>query len=152
VLWKTLPTQDSTEVIVFDPRGHVLTAGRSEATAQVWSLREGSLVATLEGHNTRIEGAAFVLDDLIATAGDETLRIWDAKGRPLSISRAHSIAVSKLALRPDGGEIATGAYDRTITLEPISLRRRELAALQQLTRCLPLKIRAGRLMPYVPGC
>jgi WD40 repeat protein len=148
----TLPAQDSPVVIAFDDRGHVLTAGRFEASAQVWNLGDGSLVATLEGHNSRIEGAAFVMKDLIATAGDETLRIWDHEGRQLSVSRSHAIAISGFALRPDGGAIATGAYDRTITLDPIGLRHRDLVDLRRLTRCLPMALDGGRLVPKKPSC
>ncbi|HEY5937604.1 MAG TPA: protein kinase [Kofleriaceae bacterium] len=152
-LLRSLATQDSTIVIAFDDRGHVLTAGRHEATAQVWKLADGSLVATLEGHGNRIEGAAFVMGELIATTGDETIRIWDlAKGRQLSVWRTHVIAVSGFALRPDRQEIATGAFDRTITLQPVGFRRLDLDALHRLVSCLPFAIEAGRLMPRPPSC
>jgi WD40 repeat protein len=125
----------------------------SEATSQIWNLSNGSPVTTLSGHTQRrIEGAMFFQDDLVATVGDETVRFWDASsGSTLTVSRTHAIAIASAAFRPDSHEIATAAYDRTIVLQSVQPRRLELEQLQKITRCLPFKLEAGRLVA-APGC
>lgn len=150
---RSFATHDSTRAIAFDRAGHVLTAGSDEGIAQIWKLADGSLVSTLESHGTAISGASFVMDDLVVTAGDETLRVWDlAKARQLSVSREHAIALQGYALRADQSQVVTGAFDRTITVSPIGRRSHDIAALRELARCLPYELREGRLVAIASRC
>jgi WD40 repeat protein/serine/threonine protein kinase len=153
-LLHTLATPESTKRIAFDGRGHVLTAGSLEAIAQIWKLADGAHVATLEGHTQKeIVGAVFFQDDLVATAGDETVRIWEAStGRPLAISRTHGIAIASATFRTDVRQVITGAYDRQIVVQSFPERHLDLAQLRKITGCLMLKLEAGRLVAAAPKC
>ena len=136
-LLHSLATPENTVRVVFDARGHVLTIGGSEPIAQLWNLADGAHVTTLAGHTRPwIVGAVFLDDDLVATVGDETVRIWEAhSGRPLAILRTHGIAISTSASALP--EIATTAYDRTVVVQSLRPRHVELEALRDKIRCLP---------------
>ena len=75
-------------------------------------------VGKLEGHEGDVLGAWFdPAGERIATiSDDQTVRIWDAGGRPLQVLRGHTEAVLDLDWSPDGITLATIALDGTARL------------------------------------
>jgi len=88
--------------IAFDPGGSRLASGGFRGKVHVWSVHDGRLVTTLDGHRNSIRGLAW-RDDATLISADQSgvINVW-----ALSSSRViHSTklkAVQAIALAPDG--------------------------------------------------
>ncbi len=88
--------------IAFDPGGGRLASGGFRGKLHVWSVRDGRLITTLDGHRNSIRGLAW-RDDTTLISADQSglINVWT-----LSASRViHSTklkAVQAIALAPDG--------------------------------------------------
>jgi WD40 repeat protein len=74
---------------------------------------------TLLGHSGAVIHACFSAGGsrCLSTAGDGTIRVWDAAtGRLRSILRGHKVQVNHAAFSPDGRRIASGSWDSTVRI------------------------------------
>lgn len=70
------PGATSSDVAV-SPDGRWVAVGLIDGTVAVWSADDGTIVATLRGHDARIGGLDFDGSDWLATAGwDGDVRVW----------------------------------------------------------------------------
>ncbi len=81
----------------------------SEFTPQLWSVRDGTCLARLTGHESRIEEARFAPDGarLVTASNDGTARVWEL---PEGIERfrlQHPSKVHDARFAPDGRFLAT---------------------------------------------
>jgi GTPase SAR1 family protein len=65
---------------------------------------------------------------VLASSGDNTVRLWDADGRHLATLEGHGYAVFSVAWSPDGRVLASGSTDKTVRLW--DARGRHLATLE----------------------
>ncbi len=73
---------------VFDTKGDRIVTASYDKTARIWSVKDGSEVAILKGHQDALERATFSPDgsQVVTAARDGTARIWDAgSGKQLSV-------------------------------------------------------------------
>ncbi|NEO53159.1 MAG: hypothetical protein F6K54_08745 [Okeania sp. SIO3B5] len=72
----------------------------------------------LQGHEDRVFGVAFSSDgETIATASaDNTVKLWNQKGKLLQTLSAHEDNIRGVAFSPDGKTIATASADNTVKL------------------------------------
>jgi WD40 repeat protein len=87
--------------------------------ARLWSIADGKLVRTFQGHQDSLYSAALGPDGrMLATASyDSQVKLWDvASGKELGTLAGHNDAVFDLAFRPDGKILATASGDRTVKL------------------------------------
>jgi WD40 repeat protein/serine/threonine protein kinase len=99
--------------VVYSPNGRYLLAAGFDDIAEVWDVKFGQLLHTLEG-NSNMRGAVFSPDGtLIATAGaDGKARIWDAlTGKQKLVLNAHDDWVMRAVFSPDARYLATGGKD-----------------------------------------
>ena len=105
-------------------------------TAAAYSTRERQFYTVLLNHNGAIRTAVFSHDaSMILTAsGDNTAKLWDAKGKFLSELKVHTGPVNSAVFSPDGSRILTGFDDKTAKLW--NLKGNLLATL----KCLPYPV------------
>jgi WD40 repeat protein len=88
----------------------------SGETARVWDTAGGRLIATLNGHKAKINGAAFSPDGarVVTASDDQTARLWDAAtGERIAVFKGHDDAVHSAAFSPDGARVVTASEDHT---------------------------------------
>ncbi|EDM76993.1 WD-40 repeat [Plesiocystis pacifica SIR-1] len=105
--------------VAFDGAGERLLTGSKDGRGRVWSLADGELLATLEGHTLGVFYAAFIdADELVTASDDNQVSYWKLAGdggpptRRLVVK--HRRAVSAFALR--GRELLSGSVSGEVLL------------------------------------
>jgi len=97
----------------------VLT-GSLDRTARLWSIKDGSNVATLKGHTDVVTDVAFSPNGqlLLTASSDGTARIWSTRdGKEKIILRGHRGSVDTASFSPNGSYVLTASSaDRTVRL------------------------------------
>jgi WD40 repeat protein len=102
--------------VTWSPDGTRLAAGLVDATARVWDIATGQVLATYKGHSGAVLAVAWSPDGRsLASGGDDgTARVWDARtGATLRVYRGHVRPITALAWSPDGRSVASGSLDGT---------------------------------------
>jgi hypothetical protein len=84
-----------------------------------WSIPDGKLIQTLNGHKDAIYSMALSPGDKILATGsyDQKIKLWDVEtGKELKTLSGHNGCVFGLAFRPDGKILASASADRTVKL------------------------------------
>ncbi len=65
--------------VAFHPFEPLLATASGDGTARLWSLSDGTAMATLDGHYGPVTGVAFSSDgrSLASSSTDGTVRLWD---------------------------------------------------------------------------
>ena len=115
----------SVSSVALSPDGKMIAAGHDHYTdnintynTQLWDVATQALVATLEGHYSKVFAVDFSPDGTLLVSGsnDGTIRLWDvATGDSLASSDWHTFglfAVWDLQFSPDGTRIAAVGSDQ----------------------------------------
>lgn len=102
------------------PDGQLVATASLDRTARIWSVRDGSSVATLKGHTDELTVVSFSQDgqSLLTASRDGTVRIWSVPdGMEKVVLRGHSGDVSSAQFSPGGQYVVTASsQDRTVRL------------------------------------
>jgi len=109
--------------LAFSPDGRRLATTSWDGTATVWDLDNGQEIVTFTGHKNALEnawvfGVTFSPDgQRVFTAAERYGREWDATtGEELRTFSGEGLDVFGLALSPDGGRLAIGRADGSVTV------------------------------------
>ena len=82
----------------------------------LWSVENGNLLGSVEGHKERITSVAFSNDGSRVATGssDRTARIWDVVSRKPVATLEHGSYVFAVGFSPDGRFVATGEQNGTV--------------------------------------
>ena len=127
--------------IALSPDGKTLAAayhlkGQSQSLLHFWDLPTRRIRATLRGHTSLVEWAAFSRDGRSFASGswDRTVRLWDgATGDPIGVMTGHMDVVYSGCFSPDGLTLASASWDGTVRLWQVSTGQ-ELMVLQGRNR------------------
>ena len=115
----TAPTRLSFSCLAVDPSGEIVCAGSLDSfDIHIWSVQTGQFLDQLSGHEGPISSMAFSASGGIVITGswDRTVRIWNVFGRtqtsePLQLTSD----ILKVAVRPDGQQLAVSTLDGQLT-------------------------------------
>jgi WD40 repeat protein len=142
-LWRVFPGSSNPEIqtlmghngrvwsIDFSPDGSTLVSGGEDLTVRLWKVATGECFAVWEAHTGWVRFVAFSPDGRsIATASyDRSIKIWDVTKIPdfskksgifaptcLYTLIGHQQAVSSIAFSPDGRQLVSSSFDKTIKI------------------------------------
>lgn len=131
------PTPVKVTSVAFSPDGATVAAGLFDPLAEksilVWKVAGGKELATLRGHQDRVNKVAFSPDGklLASASSDNTIILWDLNSlkavQQFNDYQPHQgdIALS-VAFSPDGQTLAGGFYDRHITLWDVTSGKKKM--------------------------
>jgi len=95
---------DAVTSCAFSPDGTLLATVSDDRTARLWSVHDGTAIATLDGHASWVEACAFSPDGtLLATAGrDHIIRLWHVATRRCHCALRTASSHTNIAWHPDG--------------------------------------------------
>lgn len=100
------------KLLVF-PDGKRFASASNDCTIKIWDTETGSVLQTLHGHDSFIYDLALLPNgDLVSTAEDRSVRIWD-KGSVLQAITLPCISVWCVTVLSNG-DIAVGGSDKQI--------------------------------------
>jgi WD40 repeat protein/serine/threonine protein kinase len=97
--------------------GSFIVSGSFDRTVRLWNVSDGSLRATLEGHERPVWGVAVHPDGtrVASGGGDRTVRLWRVSdGVELQRGVGHEGAITGVVWSPDGRLVATSSEDGTV--------------------------------------
>ena len=106
-------------IVVFAPDGLRLITSSHENDLTVWSVADGTSLASLKGHSGVVSAVAISPDgrQIVSGASNGHVRVWNSE--TLTLEReliGHAAAVVSLAFHPDGQTFASGSLDGTVRI------------------------------------
>jgi WD40 repeat protein len=106
--------------VAFSPDGRLLATCDDDGTTRLWNISSNSNQPARifqEGTNSCWSVALSSVDNIIAAAGDDVIRIWDIEsGKRLRSLQDHTKTVLSIAISPDGTTLVSGSEDCTVRI------------------------------------
>ncbi|XP_059503021.1 sperm-associated antigen 16 protein isoform X2 [Stegostoma tigrinum] len=126
-LTKTLKVHElAVSCLALHPRKQILVTGSDERLWKMWSIPNGDIIMTGEGHGDWLSGCCFHPSGnmLATTSGDKTVKIWDfTKVECASTFTGHLHAVWGCSWHSCGDFVASCSMDNTIKIWDINSKR-----------------------------
>ncbi|MDJ0973178.1 MAG: serine/threonine-protein kinase [Planctomycetota bacterium] len=117
--------EDHVRSVICSRDGKTAYTASNDTTIRIWDLEKRTTRTVLMGHQEKVRKIALAPDETwIASASkDGSLRIWDLPAGDQRLERRRhgmgeddSRGLLGVAVHPDGGSLATTAYDRTVRI------------------------------------
>lgn len=108
--------------LAISPEPNEIVSGSFDQSAIRWSLRIGTAEQILRFHEGAINAIASISRDIIATASEDgRIALWRrGETAPYRVLTGHEAPIAALAVSPDGKQIASAAWDRTVRVWSLS--------------------------------
>jgi WD40 repeat protein len=104
--------------VAFAPNGDQLLSWGGDKGLRLWDVAAAKVVRTFQGHAAAVYNAGFLADGRIYSysAGDRTLRLWDAAtgAETLRVAVGGDATDRNVAVSPDGRYFLSSHTDRTV--------------------------------------
>jgi WD40 repeat protein len=103
--------------LAFHPDGKQLASGGKDGIVYLWDITLDKPPAALKGHTGEINSVCFAPDGAtLASAGDQTVRLWDVAAGKERAAWMAPAGVNSLAIAPDGKTLASSLKDGSVLL------------------------------------
>jgi len=85
--------------------------------AQVWDLKTGDNIKTLNGHNSWVNAVSVTPDGrcVVSASGDDTLKVWDMEaGNNIKTFRGHTHKGMSVSVTPNGRRLVSASSANTL--------------------------------------
>jgi len=102
--------------VAFTPDGTALASGGKDQTVKFWDVVTGVEQRTFQqGLVGEVRSLAFSPDGKVLAVADQNVQMLDVTtGRQLLVLKGHKNAISCVTFAPNGREVATAGFDRTV--------------------------------------
>lgn len=114
-----LRTERGVHSISFSADGATLAVAIDGYRFELWDVKTGTRIGTIEGHKNRVRSVVFSSDGATLASGalDGVIKVWDVASREEKATlEGHTTLVTSLAFSTDGNKLASGSYDGTVRL------------------------------------
>ena len=103
---------DEVNAVAFSPDGKILASGSPDSAIQLWNVKDGTILKTLNWEDSGVKNVVFSPDgnNLVSMSYD-AIRIWRVEDGSLLRTFEVEGSNSQLAVSPDGKVLAMGIYD-----------------------------------------
>ncbi len=103
--------------VAFSPDGKLLATAGADKLVKLWTVADGKLAKSFEGHTHHVMDVAFTPDGkrLMSAGADNLLKIWDREsGEKVKDVQAHTKQVTRLAAAPKANQLLSASGDGTV--------------------------------------
>jgi eukaryotic-like serine/threonine-protein kinase len=140
----------------FDADGRRLVTGSDSGTARVWDAVTGAQLAVAGSASELVLGARFAAQGELVVGVSEHggVHAWDAAtGAVVWSGQGHAGPVYRIAVHPDGRQLATAGEDAAARLWSLPRFEGGVDDLDQLVRCRAhWRLDGSALLPAAPDC
>jgi WD40 repeat protein len=106
--------------VAFSADGKKLLSAGRDKLAKIWDLERKEPRQSVPDHQSTVFAVAFRADGTVgySVGADRSLRMWrvGGDGKQIRSTAGHGDDVLKLALSPDGKQVATGSVDKSVRI------------------------------------